>query len=141
VLEPGCNERSMDSGRDYSRFAHGFIDGTVVNVALPALQSALRATLADVQWVVKSYALSLAMLVLVGGSLGDTYRRRKKTSDQGYPVLEHVKRLVDDKIVWAPAIDGAFVLPMRGVDFEKATRAGEKLSRMHSSWATALGCG
>ena len=54
-----------------------FIDGTVVNVALPALQSALRATLADVQWVVESYALFLATLLLVGGSLGDMYGRRK----------------------------------------------------------------
>jgi EmrB/QacA subfamily drug resistance transporter len=54
-----------------------FIDGTVVNVALPALQSALHATLADVQWVVESYALLLAALVLIGGSLGDRYGRRK----------------------------------------------------------------
>jgi EmrB/QacA subfamily drug resistance transporter len=54
-----------------------FIDGTVVNVALPALQSALHATLADVQWVVESYALFLATLLLVGGSLGDMYGRRK----------------------------------------------------------------
>ena len=54
-----------------------FIDGTVVNVALPALQSALHATLADVQWVVESYALFLAALLLIGGSLGDLYGRRK----------------------------------------------------------------
>jgi EmrB/QacA subfamily drug resistance transporter len=54
-----------------------FIDGTVVNVALPALQSALHATLAEVQWVVESYALSLAAGVLTGGSLGDLYGRRK----------------------------------------------------------------
>src|SRR5262245_36674024 len=54
-----------------------FIDGTVVNVALPALQSALHATLAEVQWVVESYALSLAALLLTGGSLGDLYGRRK----------------------------------------------------------------
>src|SRR2546422_9685402 len=54
-----------------------FIDSTVVNVALPALQSALRATIADVQWVVESYALLLAALLLVGGSLGDLYGRRK----------------------------------------------------------------
>ena len=54
-----------------------FIDGTVVNVALPALQSALRATLADVQWVVESYALFLAALLLIGGSLGDRYGRRR----------------------------------------------------------------
>src|SRR5579862_922171 len=54
-----------------------FIDGTVVNIALPALQSALHATLADVQWVVESYALFLAALLLIGGSLGDLYGRRK----------------------------------------------------------------
>src|SRR5882757_8387707 len=54
-----------------------FIDGTVVNVALPALQSSLRATIADVQWVVESYALFLAALLLIGGSLGDLYGRRK----------------------------------------------------------------
>jgi EmrB/QacA subfamily drug resistance transporter len=54
-----------------------FIDGTVVNVALPVLQSDLHATLADVQWVVESYALFLAALLLIGGSLGDLYGRRK----------------------------------------------------------------
>src|SRR5260221_14709625 len=54
-----------------------FIDGTVVNVALPALQSSLNATLADVQWVVEAYALFLAALLLIGGSLGDLYGRRK----------------------------------------------------------------
>ncbi len=54
-----------------------FIDSTVVNVALPTLQSALRATVSDVQWVVEAYALFLASLILVGGSLGDRYGRRK----------------------------------------------------------------
>jgi len=46
-------------------------------VALPALQSALHATLPDVQWVVESYALFLAALLLIGGALGDLYGRRK----------------------------------------------------------------
>jgi len=54
-----------------------FIDGTVVNVALPALQSVFHASVADVQWVVESYALMLAALLLVGGSLGDIFGRRK----------------------------------------------------------------
>jgi EmrB/QacA subfamily drug resistance transporter len=54
-----------------------FIDGTVVNVALPALQTNLNATAADVQWVVESYALLLSALLLVGGSLGDHYGRRR----------------------------------------------------------------
>jgi EmrB/QacA subfamily drug resistance transporter len=54
-----------------------FIDGTVVNVALPALQSNLNATVVDVQWVVEAYALLLAALLLVGGSLGDRYGRKR----------------------------------------------------------------
>ena len=54
-----------------------FIDGTVVNVALPALQSSLGATIGQVQWVVEAYALSLAALLLVGGALGDRFSRRK----------------------------------------------------------------
>ncbi|HEY4304950.1 MAG TPA: MFS transporter [Gemmatimonadaceae bacterium] len=54
-----------------------FIDGTVVNVALPALQSSLNATITDVQWVVEAYALFLGALILVGGSLGDQLGRKK----------------------------------------------------------------
>src|SRR5262249_26274006 len=54
-----------------------FIDSTVVNVALPALQSSLHAAITDVQWVVESYALFLAALILTGGSLGDLYGRPK----------------------------------------------------------------
>jgi MFS family permease len=47
------------------------IDATVVNVALPALQTDLHATITDVQWVIEAYALFLGALILVGGSLGD----------------------------------------------------------------------
>jgi EmrB/QacA subfamily drug resistance transporter len=54
-----------------------FIDGTVVNVALPALQTNLNATAVDVQWVIEAYSLLLSALLLVGGSLGDHYGRRK----------------------------------------------------------------
>src|SRR5215470_6789373 len=53
-----------------------FIDSTVVNVALPALQSNLHATVVDVQWVVESYGLFLSALILVGGALGDSLGRR-----------------------------------------------------------------
>src|SRR5258705_13833755 len=54
-----------------------FIDGSVVNLALPALQANLSATVIDVQWVVEAYALFLAALILVGGSLGDIYGRKR----------------------------------------------------------------
>ena len=48
----------------------------------------------------------------------DAYTALAETVDNGYPVLEHVKKLVKDEIIWAPAIDGAFVLTTRGGDFD-----------------------
>src|SRR5213593_1619891 len=54
-----------------------FIDGTVVNVALPALQKNLGASVTDVQWVIEAYTLFLAALLLLGGSLGDEFGRKK----------------------------------------------------------------
>ncbi len=54
-----------------------FIDGTAVNVALPALQQDLHATVEEVQWVIEAYSLFLSALILVGGSLGDRLGRRR----------------------------------------------------------------
>jgi EmrB/QacA subfamily drug resistance transporter len=53
-----------------------FIDSTVVNVALPALQASFHATVVDLQWVVESYGVLLAALIMVGGSFGDRFGRR-----------------------------------------------------------------
>jgi EmrB/QacA subfamily drug resistance transporter len=54
-----------------------FIDSTVVNVALPALQTSLGGSVTDIQWVVEAYGLLLGALILVGGSLGDLWGRRR----------------------------------------------------------------
>ena len=54
-----------------------FVDGTVVNVAIPTLQVAFHATVVDVQWVVESYGLLLSVLILAGGALGDFFGRRR----------------------------------------------------------------
>src|SRR3979411_575967 len=54
-----------------------FIDGTFVNVAMPAIQANFHATVTDLQWVVESYGLFLEPLILVGGSLGDCFGRRR----------------------------------------------------------------
>jgi EmrB/QacA subfamily drug resistance transporter len=54
-----------------------FIDGTVVNVSLPALQHALGASVVDVQWVIEAYALFLGALILIGGSMGDQFGRKR----------------------------------------------------------------
>ncbi len=78
-----------------------------------------------------SQALSQLRLVGVNGPYSvvlsaDAYTGLSETSDNGYPVLQHVKRLVDGEIIWAPAIDGAFVLTTRGGDF--ALHIGQDLS-------------
>jgi len=54
-----------------------FIDGTVVNVALPNLQNSLGATGAEAQWIVEAYALFISSLLLIGGSLGDRFGLRR----------------------------------------------------------------
>lgn len=70
-----------------------------------------------------AHALSQLRLVGVNGPysvlLGaDEYTALAETRDHGYPILEHVKRIVDGNLIWAPAIEGAFVLTTRGGDFE-----------------------
>lgn len=80
---------------------------------------------ADVREYPDAVAQSLTQLRLVGVNgpysilLGaNEYTRLSETRDHGYPVLEHVKRLIDGEVIWAPAINGAFVLSTRGGDFE-----------------------
>jgi EmrB/QacA subfamily drug resistance transporter len=57
--------------------AMAFLDGTVVNVALPKLQTVFHATGSQLQWIVEAFALTLAALILVGGSIGDRYGRKR----------------------------------------------------------------
>jgi uncharacterized linocin/CFP29 family protein len=79
----------------------------------------------DVRGYPDAIAQALSQLRLVGVNgpyavlLGaNAYTALAETSDSGYPVLQHIKRLVDDKIIWAPAIEGAFVVTTRGGDFD-----------------------
>ena len=80
---------------------------------------------ADVRKYPEAFAEALSQLRLVGVNgpysillSADAYTELAETSDYGYPVLEHVKRLVEGKIIWAPAIDGAFVVTTRGGDLD-----------------------
>jgi EmrB/QacA subfamily drug resistance transporter len=54
-----------------------FLDATVVNIALPAIGTDLNASVAGLQWIVNGYTLTLASLILIGGSLGDRFGRRR----------------------------------------------------------------
>jgi EmrB/QacA subfamily drug resistance transporter len=92
-MKPPCDEAVIESGHAAVPCAKeaapwilavtilgssmAFIDSTVVNVALPALQSSLGGTVTDIQWVVEAYGLLLGALILVGGSQGDLLGRRK----------------------------------------------------------------
>ena len=95
-----------------------FIDGTAVNVALPALQAKLHATVVDVQWVIESYGLFLSALILVGGALGDSLGRRRMfllgvaafaVASAGCGFSESIKSL----LVWRSmqGIAAAFLVP------------------------------
>lgn len=60
--------------------ALGFIDGSVVSIAIPAIRADLGASLADAQWISNAYALTLSALILVGGAAGDTFGLRRTFS-------------------------------------------------------------
>src|SRR5579864_8941289 len=93
IVKPPCDEGVIQSAPECFSVARNigpwvlaatilgssmaFIDGTVVNVALPVLQTDLNASATQVQWVVEAYSLFLAALILVGGSLGDLFGRRR----------------------------------------------------------------
>jgi uncharacterized linocin/CFP29 family protein len=78
-----------------------------------------------------SQAVSSLRLAGVGGPFSlllsaDAYTEVSETADHGYPVRDHLARLLDGEIIWAPAIDGAFLLSGRGGDYE--LRLGQDLS-------------
>ncbi|MFF8948622.1 family 1 encapsulin nanocompartment shell protein [Streptomyces sp. NPDC014940] len=78
-----------------------------------------------------SQALTALRLAGVGGPYAlalsaAAYTAVSETSDYGYPIIKHIARVLDGDIVWAPAIDGAFLVSKRGGDFE--LRIGQDLS-------------
>jgi EmrB/QacA subfamily drug resistance transporter len=128
-----------------------FIDGTVVNVALPVLQQALAATAIEMQWVVESYALSLASLLLLGGALADKLgRRRIYTVGVGLFALASIGCAVAPNIRWLIAaravqgLGGALLVPtslaLLGAYFP-AERRGRAIGRWSAFSAAAGGVG
>jgi EmrB/QacA subfamily drug resistance transporter len=110
-----------------------FIDSTVVNVALPALQANLHATVVGVQWVVESYGLFLGALILVGGSLGDLFGRRLMflvgvgifaTASIGCGFASNIQQLVIARS--AQGVGAAFLVPgslsIISAGFDETTR-------------------
>ena len=131
-VERGSNDSDWQPAKDAARrlafaedqaifegYAAAGIEGIRAGTSNP------RPTLpADVREYPDAIAQALSQLRLVGVNgpysvllSADAYTGLSETSDHGYPVLEHIKRLVSSEIIWAPAITGAFVLTTRGGDF------------------------
>ncbi|KAA1013548.1 MFS transporter [Paraburkholderia panacisoli] len=76
AVDRPCRRKRLALAATILGTSMAFIDGSVVNVALPAIQSELGASVAAMQWIVNAYLLFLGSLVLVGGSMGDKLGRR-----------------------------------------------------------------
>jgi len=132
-VERGANDSDWQPAKDASRtlaFAEdraifeGYDAAGIVGVR-QGTSNPRKSLPADVRKYPETFAQALSQLRLVGVNgpysillSADAYTELVETSDYGYPVLEHVKRLVEGKIIWAPAIDGAFVLTTRGGDLD-----------------------
>jgi uncharacterized linocin/CFP29 family protein len=132
-VERGANDSDWQPAKDAARtlaFAEdraifeGYDAAGIVGVR-QGTSNPRKALPADVRAYPEAFAQALSQLRLVGVNgpyaillSADAYTGLAETSDSGYPVLEHVKRLVDSKIIWTPAINGAFVVTTRGGDFD-----------------------
>jgi uncharacterized linocin/CFP29 family protein len=150
-VDRGANDSDWQPAKDAARqiaFAEdgavfeGYTAASIVGIRQGASNPTMTLP-ADVREYPEAIAQGLSRLRLVGVNgpyavlLGaDAYTALAETSDHGYPVLEHVKRLVEDKIIWAPAIAGAFVLTTRGGDFE--LHVGQDVSIGYSSHTDAV---
>jgi uncharacterized linocin/CFP29 family protein len=150
-VERGANDADWQPAKDAARqmaFAEdgavfeGYAAAGIAGIRQGTSNPAMKLPV-DVREYPQAIAQGLSQLRLVGVNgpyavlLGaDAYTALAETSDHGYPVLEHVKRLVDDRIIWAPAIAGAFVLTTRGGDFE--LHVGQDVSIGYSSHTDAV---
>src|SRR5499433_4189405 len=132
-VERGANDSDWQPAKDAARtlaFAEdraifeGYAAAGIVGVR-QGTSNPKKSLPADVRKYPEAFAQALSQLRLVGVNgpysillSADAYTELAETSDYGYPVLEHVKRLVEGKIIWASAIDGAFVVTTRGGDLD-----------------------
>lgn len=132
-VERGANDSDWQPAKDAARklaFAEdraifeGYAAAGIVGVR-QGTSNPKKPLPADVRKYPEAFAQALSQLRLVGVNgpysilLGaDAFTELTETSDYGYPVLEHVKRMVEGRIIWTPAIDGAFVVTTRGGDFD-----------------------
>ena len=118
-----------------------FIDASAVNLALPALQRDLKATVADAQWVVEAYSLFLAALILVGGALGDRFGRRRifmlgvalfSVASAGSGLAQNVPELIGWRAI--QGVGGALLTP-GSLAIISGTFSGEARGKAIGTWS------
>jgi len=128
------------SGLDYSAVGRGRVRAIFEGYAAAGIDGIRKASSnppvalpADVTEYPTAFAQAVSQLRQAGvdgpysaALSADAYTAVSETSDHGYPVIEHIKRLLTGEIIWAPAIGGAFVLTTRGGDF--SLHLGEDLA-------------
>jgi uncharacterized linocin/CFP29 family protein len=149
-VERGANDSDWQPVKDAARQIAFAEDGAIFDDYAAAgiegirqgTSNAIMTLPADVRHYPDAIAQALSQLRLVGVNgpyavvLGaDAYTALAESSDHGYPVLQHIHRLVGSEIIWAPAIAGAFVLSTRGGDFE--LHIGQDISIGYSSHTEA----
>ncbi len=156
-MKPPCDQAVIESGRaafPCTKNAEpwiltaailgssmAFIDSTAVNIALPALQSILGGTVIDVQWVVEAYGLFLGALILVGGSMGDLFGRRRMfllgvtvfaLASVGCGLAPNIRQLVIARSV--QGIGAAFLVP-GSLSIISASFAEKERGRAIGTWS------
>jgi len=132
-VERGSDDSDWQSAKDAAKklafvedraIFNGYAEANIQGIR-EGTSNPIAALPADVRDYPDAVAQALSQLRLVGVNGpysvlfgAQEYTALAETRDHGYPVLEHVKRIVDGSLVWAPAIEGAFVLTTRGGDFE-----------------------
>jgi uncharacterized linocin/CFP29 family protein len=145
-VERGSNDSDWQALKDAAKrtaFAEdqaifeGYTAAGIVGIR-PGTSNSVKPLPSDVLKYPDAIAEALSQLRLAGVNgpysilLGaDAYTALSETSDHGYPVIQHIQRLVNEEIIWAPAIAGAFVLTTRGGDFE--LHLGQDISIGYSS--------
>jgi len=132
-VERGANDSDWQPAKDAARKIAFAEDGAIfegyVGAGIVGIRQGTSNPVTTLPTDVRNYpdaitqALTQLRLVGVNGTYSvllsaDAYTAVAEGRDYGYPVLEHVKRLVDGEIIWAPAVTGAFVLTTRGGDFD-----------------------
>jgi uncharacterized linocin/CFP29 family protein len=132
-VERGANDSDWQPAKDAARllaFAEdraifeGYAAGGIAGVR-KGTSNPIMTLPTDIRDYPDAIAQGVSQLRLVGVNgpysvllSADAYTGLSETRDHGYPVLDHIKRLIDGEIIWAPAITGAFVLTTRGGDFD-----------------------